>query len=209
MMRHESSLRWSRYGETRYTIIVVRRIVVDQKLSFSSYQLLSYNQRTMTTRKDPEKVFYSSSHGSLLSFDREVDDPDYRKSVEELTQEMGIVIPSEFVCPITMEIMIQPVLSRYGYTFERSTIIKWIDNSGGYCPITRKPLRLRDLIPNAQLGEKIAFWMWSNHLPMFQRQKRPHSAANDRSNNFKGFHSMLKATVNDKATKKPNWTMSA
>jgi U-box domain len=67
-------------------------------------------------------------------------------------------IPTEFVCPITMEIMVHPVATRYGQNFERSALVAWLDQGADECPLTRRPLRMSDLINNHQLAQKIRSW---------------------------------------------------
>jgi U-box domain len=67
-------------------------------------------------------------------------------------------VPPEFVCPITMEIMVHPVATRYGQNFERSAIVAWLDKGSGECPLTRRPLRMKDLINNNHLTKKIRQW---------------------------------------------------
>jgi hypothetical protein len=61
------------------------------------------------------------------------------------------VFPSNFLeafcCPITQEIMQDPVMTKYGHTYERSEIEKWIDKHHND-PLTKKPLEKSDLIPN-------------------------------------------------------------
>ena len=64
-------------------------------------------------------------------------------------------VPPEYLCPITLVLMTDPVISRTtGYTYERAAIEKWLQNNT-ICPITRTPLSLRDLIPNRSLLESI------------------------------------------------------
>lgn len=57
---------------------------------------------------------------------------------------------ASFVCPISHEIMIDPVVTPNGDTFERSYIEKWIQDKGT-CPITRNKIGLKDLVPNTAL----------------------------------------------------------
>jgi U-box domain len=73
-------------------------------------------------------------------------------------------VPTEFLCPITMEIMDYPVLSRYGNNFERSAILAWIEEGSGTCPMTRLPLTMRDLIHNNSLLNAIEQWRRMNGL---------------------------------------------
>jgi U-box domain len=73
-------------------------------------------------------------------------------------------VPTEFLCPITMETMDYPVLSRHGHNFERSAIVAWIDKGSGTCPMTRLPLTMRDLIHNNSLLNAIEQWRRMNGL---------------------------------------------
>lgn len=62
-------------------------------------------------------------------------------------------IPDEFKCPITLEIMDDPVLCEDGYSYEKSAIIA-IQNS--LSPITRQPINKSKLIPNRALKNTIS-----------------------------------------------------
>ena len=77
-------------------------------------------------------------------------------------QEQEIEPPSEFMCSLTMDIMNDPVVSRYGQSFEREAIIQWLARGNTTCPMTRRPLRLSDLITNHQLRAKIRRWQIEN-----------------------------------------------
>jgi hypothetical protein len=66
--------------------------------------------------------------------------------------------PDEFVCPITGDIMKQPLMTRYGINFERHAILQWIADRNATCPITRRELNIKDLIPNNALKYRINTW---------------------------------------------------
>jgi len=70
----------------------------------------------------------------------------------------GEDIPSDFICPITLQVMVRPVFSRSGVSFERSAILDWLGKGSNVCPLTRKPLKPSDLIPNHALEVKISAW---------------------------------------------------
>lgn len=57
-------------------------------------------------------------------------------------------IPDEFKCPITLDVMKDPVLCEDGFTYERSAILS-IKNS--LSPMTRQPININNLIPNRSL----------------------------------------------------------
>jgi STIP1 family protein 1 len=50
--------------------------------------------------------------------------------------------------------MENPVITPYGHSFERKAIVEVI-NRNGKCPITRKKLGIKDLIPNYSLKTAI------------------------------------------------------
>ena len=62
--------------------------------------------------------------------------------------------PDEFRCPITQEIMADPVLAMDGNTYERSAITEWLKKNPT-SPITRQPMRLEDLKTNRALLQSI------------------------------------------------------
>ena len=79
-----------------------------------------------------------------------------------LATEGELEIPSKYVCPLTLEIMQDPVLSRYGQSYERSAIIKWLAKGNTGCPLTRQPLTLSGLITNHKLRSEIRRWQVAN-----------------------------------------------
>lgn len=58
-------------------------------------------------------------------------------------------------CPITGDLMIDPVVDAEGNTYERSAIESWIDTKGT-SPITRNKATRDDLRPNRSLKSAIA-----------------------------------------------------
>jgi U-box domain len=68
-----------------------------------------------------------------------------------------VTIPEHFICPLTMEMMKDPLFSKYGHTFERSAILEWLSKENS-CPVTRQPLFPSMLIPHHALRLKIKAW---------------------------------------------------
>lgn len=54
-------------------------------------------------------------------------------------------------------------MSRHGHNFERSAILSWLSRSTE-CPLTRKPLKPSDLLPNRSLEQKIRVWKETNGI---------------------------------------------
>ena len=62
-------------------------------------------------------------------------------------------VPMGFpICPITNEVIREPVIDYEGNTYEKSAILKWL-NINNTSPITRNPLRSDQLVPNRALLE--------------------------------------------------------
>ena len=65
-----------------------------------------------------------------------------------------IFVPEDFYCPITGELMKDPVSEPDGHTYERNAIEKWIMDKGT-SPMTRKNIGTSDLKPNLTLKKSI------------------------------------------------------
>ena len=66
-------------------------------------------------------------------------------------------VPSQFLCPICQELMVDPVTTADGHTYERREIFRWLckhDTS----PLTGAPLPNKALTPNIGLRQVIAAW---------------------------------------------------
>ncbi|XP_048781071.2 WD repeat, SAM and U-box domain-containing protein 1-like isoform X2 [Ostrea edulis] len=68
-------------------------------------------------------------------------------------------IPDEYLCPITRELMKDPVMAEDGYTYERSAIQGWMDKGKDTSPMTSIPLTARQLIPNRSLKMLIQHYL--------------------------------------------------
>jgi hypothetical protein len=67
-------------------------------------------------------------------------------------------VPSEFICPLSLQVMIQPLISKTGIHFERSAILAWLAQGSNTCPITHKALKASDLVPDKRLEARLQFW---------------------------------------------------
>jgi hypothetical protein len=62
--------------------------------------------------------------------------------------------PESFYCPITGEVMEEPVIDNDGISYEKKAIITWLQKSQ-VSPMTRNPLKITDLKPNRALKGSI------------------------------------------------------
>lgn len=67
--------------------------------------------------------------------------------------------PPEFCCALDGKLLIDPVTSPHGYTFERSVLEKALAASGQRCPLTGEPLVLEDCQRAVQLRLRILRWV--------------------------------------------------
>ncbi|CAN0912760.1 U-box domain-containing protein 8 [Linum grandiflorum] len=66
-------------------------------------------------------------------------------------------LPDDFKCPISLEVMSDPVILSSGHTFDRPSIQRWLDSGHRTCPITNLPLPQHpSLIPNHALRSLIS-----------------------------------------------------
>lgn len=94
------------------------------------------------------------------------------------------VIPDDFRCPISLELMKDPVIVSTGQTYERSCIQKWLDAGHKTCPKTQQTLSHTALTPNFVLKSLIALWCENNgvELPKHEgacRNKKVGSGVSD------------------------------
>ncbi|KAE8039039.1 hypothetical protein FH972_011487 [Carpinus fangiana] len=83
------------------------------------------------------------------------------------------LIPDDFRCPISLELMKDPVIVSTGQTYERTCIEKWLDAGHRTCPKTQQTLSSTALTPNYVLRSLIAQWCEANGIEPPKRPSRP------------------------------------
>lgn len=69
------------------------------------------------------------------------------------------IVPDDMLCcPITLDIMKDPVVAGDGHTYERNAITAWIRRHG-ISPITQAPISLRSLVPNLAIKYQIELYL--------------------------------------------------
>ncbi|XP_038899398.1 U-box domain-containing protein 21 [Benincasa hispida] len=84
-----------------------------------------------------------------------------------------IAIPSHYMCPISLDLMKDPVILSTGITYDRESIEKWIDGGNFSCPVTKQDLISFDLIPNHSLRRLIQGWCVANRSYGIERIPTP------------------------------------
>ncbi|KFO85593.1 WD repeat, SAM and U-box domain-containing protein 1, partial [Buceros rhinoceros silvestris] len=67
--------------------------------------------------------------------------------------------PDEFLCPITRELMKDPVIAADGYSYEKEAMENWISSKRRSSPMTNLPLPSLTLTPNRTLKMAISRWL--------------------------------------------------
>ncbi|XP_075335864.1 WD repeat, SAM and U-box domain-containing protein 1 [Odontesthes bonariensis] len=81
------------------------------------------------------------------------------RKIESLkAAQSGSEAPDEFLCPVTRELMKDPVIAADGYSYEREAIESWIRGKNKTSPMTNLPLQTTLLTPNRSLKMAITRW---------------------------------------------------
>ena len=73
-------------------------------------------------------------------------------------------VPDEYICPITAEIMTDPVSTSDGFTYERAAIAEWL-RTKDTSPKTGAKLESTTLIPNHSLRSMIRAFNEAGSVP--------------------------------------------
>ncbi|XP_044510464.1 U-box domain-containing protein 30-like [Mangifera indica] len=93
---------------------------------------------------------------------------DLKKMIQELE---SIDVPSVFICPISLDPMIEPVTLCTGQTYERSNILKWFSLGHFTCPTTMQELWDDSVTPNNTLQQLIYAWYSRKYVIMKKKSE--------------------------------------
>ncbi|XP_042511252.1 U-box domain-containing protein 13-like isoform X2 [Macadamia integrifolia] len=93
----------------------------------------------------------------------------------------SLIIPDDFRCPISLELMRDPVIVSTGQTYERSCIEKWLEAGHLTCPKTQHNLSGNAVTPNYVLRSLIAQWCEANGI---EPPKRPSNSGPNKATSF-------------------------
>ncbi|BAT86604.1 U-box domain-containing protein [Vigna angularis] len=77
-----------------------------------------------------------------------------------------LVLPEELRCPISLQLMSDPVIIASGQTYERVCIEKWFRDGHKTCPKTQQKLSHLSLTPNYCVKGLVASWCEQNGVPI-------------------------------------------
>ena len=83
---------------------------------------------------------------------------------QQQQQAAEVTVPSFFLCPISLELMRDPVTLSTGMSYDRESIEKWLSSGRNTCPTTNQTLEPsnQELIPNHTLRRLIQAWCVAN-----------------------------------------------
>ncbi|KAF8399277.1 hypothetical protein HHK36_015142 [Tetracentron sinense] len=128
-------------------------------------------------REEKEGVLLSSLMG-FMTYCRVVlfDVVEGRNSGQLDGRSNGVVTswlnPEDFQCPISLELMTDPVTVATGQTYDRSSILKWLKAGNSICPKTGEKLKNTDLVPNSTLRKLIRQFCSDNGAPLVELGSR-------------------------------------
>lgn len=83
-------------------------------------------------------------------------------------------VPSHFLCPISLELMRDPVTGPTGITYDRGGVEAWLLERGrATCPVTGLPLRAEELVPNHAMRRVIQDWCVAHRALGVERVPTP------------------------------------
>lgn len=112
--------------------------------------------------KKKERIFIEYKHDSIYFGDKL-----YYNILNKIFlnlcygKEEYINIPKEYLCPISNDLMNEPVKTKYGHIFDKNSIEKWLEIKKS-CPLTRKCLNKNDYVLQNDLKKKIIIWKEKN-----------------------------------------------
>ena len=86
----------------------------------------------------------------------------------EMATKRHVEAPEEFFCPISSQIMDNPVIAEDGFSYEKDFIVDWLQKSGT-SPFTREKMSIHKLITNRSLKSMIDSFLHQN--PQFDEEK--------------------------------------
>ncbi|KAF8397237.1 hypothetical protein HHK36_016147 [Tetracentron sinense] len=75
-------------------------------------------------------------------------------------------VPDEFRCPISLDLMRDPVIVASGHTYDRNSIAQWINSGHHTCPKSGHKLIHMALIPNYAIKSLVHQWCEDNNVSL-------------------------------------------
>ncbi|KAJ4827907.1 E3 ubiquitin-protein ligase pub1 [Turnera subulata] len=120
--------------------------------------LLSYSKSMIFSNGVKEKIQEGLKKGSQSM--------NTNQDISSTSQSLVPNIPDEFRCPISLDLMRDPVIVASGHTYDRNSIAEWINSGHHTCPKSGQRLIHMALIPNYALKSLLQQWCEENNIPL-------------------------------------------
>ncbi|KAL9657198.1 hypothetical protein ABK040_011420 [Willaertia magna] len=107
-------------------------------ISHNNNGISNDNSSSLTTINNNNNTFNNNKEEEIIS------------KIKKWKQQL-----EKHICPISQQLMIDPVIIESGHTFERSSIEEWL-KSNNTCPITRKKIKTTLILPNINAKSAIS-----------------------------------------------------
>ena len=105
----------------------------------------------------------------LFGFEEELEIEIQKKGGKRLITleiaETFLTVPKEFCCPISLDLMCDPVIISTGQTYDRRSIWRWMEEGHCTCPKTGLLVSHNRLVPNRALRNLIMQWCSAHGVP--------------------------------------------
>ncbi|KAL0856599.1 hypothetical protein Bca101_061752 [Brassica carinata] len=130
----------------------------NQEILIEGVVLASLKENAELTENNTEAEFIEG----LISLVTQMHD--HLTNIKQSQLGCSVPVPPDFRCPLSLELMTDPVIVTSGQTYERTFIEKWFDMGLMVCPKTRQALSQTSLTPNFIVKAFIANWCESNNV---------------------------------------------
>ena len=86
----------------------------------------------------------------------------FAKYLDNDRDQRPLEVPDYLKCPISDDLMEEPVVIQSGHTYEKAMITKHFQTSGGFDPVTRQEVDSTVLIPNHMLKKASTDFLTQN-----------------------------------------------
>ncbi|KAJ0726065.1 putative adaptor protein Cbl domain superfamily [Helianthus annuus] len=145
-------------GDLELETVAVKKLVKERG---STKHVESTEQIVDLLKKFKKVAGFDENNGNVLE-----DSPTLRC----LDRCLSLLVPHEFLCPISLEIMTDPVIIATGQTYERENIQKWLNSNHRTCPKTGETLSHLALAPNFALRNLIIQWCEKNNFELPKKE---------------------------------------
>ncbi|XP_010678740.4 U-box domain-containing protein 19 [Beta vulgaris subsp. vulgaris] len=135
-------------------------------------------EEMIKVEEEEREIPLISSLLGLMSYCRGVifdtlDEQIINQSEAKLAGEMlNCLNPEDFRCPISLELMMDPVTISTGQTYDRASIEKWLNSGHLLCPKTGEKLESTELVPNSALKKIIQQFCSDNGISILKSARK-------------------------------------